>query len=71
MPLISMALDCQAKPALHLKQERYQPGGKASPASQQLWNAPVCVRYEGQKVGPAVLHHDARTGNQHRAAGCR
>jgi aminopeptidase N len=46
VPLVSVALDCQqAKPTLHLEQQRFLPLGSKGNAAGQIWNIPVCVRY--------------------------
>ena len=47
-PLISVKLNCSAAPALSLTQKRYLPIGSAGNASQ-VWQTPVCVRYETAK----------------------
>ena len=46
VPLVSVALDCNGKsPVLHLEQERSLPQ-HTKQAPNQLWQIPVCVRYE-------------------------
>jgi alanyl aminopeptidase len=47
-PLIGVKLNCSAAPALSLTQKRYLPIGSAGNASQ-VWQTPVCVRYETAK----------------------
>jgi alanyl aminopeptidase len=48
VPLVAAALQCAAgqPPALDLSQKRYLPLGSAPP-SGQLWQIPVCSRFEG------------------------
>ncbi len=44
VPIVSVALNCQPSPKLHLTQKRFLPiGSKGSTA--ELWSMPVCVRY--------------------------
>jgi alanyl aminopeptidase len=45
VPVISMALDCTAKPKLVLSQKRSLPLGSASDA-KPMWQVPVCVAYD-------------------------
>jgi len=46
-PLIDVALDCSAAPALVLDQSRLRPVGSAAPGGER-WLTPACFRYEQQ-----------------------
>ena len=48
VPMVSMALNCTAKPAITLQQQRYLPGRQQGNIGSQEWIVPVCLRYEGQ-----------------------
>ena len=51
VPLVSVALDCNAgKPLLHLEQERALPLGSKGSADE-AWQIPVCIRYGTGNVG--------------------
>jgi len=55
VPVVSVTLDCAKTPAvLHAKQSRYLPAGSKGSADQ-VWQIPLCVRYDGSPAAECTL----------------
>jgi alanyl aminopeptidase len=55
IPIVAVSLSCkQSRPRLLLEQRRYLPLGSAS-TSDQIWQIPVCFRYEGNEARSCTL----------------
>jgi alanyl aminopeptidase len=72
VPLVSVSLDCSAKPALTLSQKRFLPIGSDGDAGK-LWETPVCVRYgmpSAMKEECFLLTRRTQTFPLTQASGC-
>ena len=55
VPVVSVTLDCGKTPAvLHTRQSRYLPAGSKG-STDQVWQVPLCVRYDGSPAAECTL----------------
>ena len=55
VPVVSVTLDCGKTPAvLHTRQARYLPAGSKG-STDQVWQVPLCVRYDGSPAAECTL----------------